>query len=190
MVDNLTELLKRCKRGDQQAQSELYRLCHPVLMRIGLRYQSDEATAVALVNEGFFKILTRLDSLRPGVPFDTWMRRVMINTAIDHFRRNKTNFEKTEYRDFSVPETGRTENEFALNEADLRLDVEQLEAMIRSLPPVSREVFNLFAIDGYSHAEISDLLGMSAGTSKWHLSTARSRLQAMIKDYANAQKVQ
>jgi len=103
----------------------------------------------------------------------------MINTLIDEFRKEKKWRELTVFtEDF---ERSYPNEPIAWNEAEQRLDVQHLEALLQRLPPMTQKVFNLFALDGYSHHEISDLLGMSEGTSKWHVSSARAQLQTWIK---------
>ncbi|RMG82896.1 MAG: RNA polymerase sigma factor [Bacteroidetes bacterium] len=174
------KLIKDCRRGDRKAQFQLYRVCFPVLMGVCVRYQKDEREAGAVLNAGFLKILNNLDKYRPEVPFEAWIRRIMINTLIDDFRKNRKVNELIEYQDFMNNDNVNEYLDF--NEADLRFDAEQLEALIRALPPVSQKVFNLFAIDGYAHAEISELLGISEGTSKWHLHFARKKLQEWMAE--------
>ena len=122
------------------------------------------------------------------MPFEAWIRRVMINVIIDEFRKDRKVKELMEYRDFS-DNTHEAIGQMDFNKADQQFDAEQLEALIRKLPPVSQKVFNLSAIDGYSHMEISEMLGMSVGTSKWHLSSSRKKLQAMIQELMNASNV-
>lgn len=179
-------LLKDCQRGDRRAQFQLYRSCFDVLMGICRRYSTDDAEASEWINLGFLKILTQLGKYRPEVPFSAWIRRIMINTVIDEFRRNRKVTELIETKDFS--ESPSRELPIDWNAADRQFDAEALEALIRTLPPMSRKVFNLFAIDGYSHAEIAQLLNISEGTSKWHLSSARKRIQELIHGQMNALK--
>ncbi len=173
------QLLTLAQRGDRKAQHELYRQCFPLLMSVCVRYKHDEQESVAAVNIGYLKILNNLDKYRPDVPFAAWIRRIMINTVIDEFRREKKWREVTYFSDDLERE--RPNEPLDWNEADLRFNAEQLEALLRRLPPVSRQVFNLFALDGYAHQEIGDMLGMSEGTSKWHVSFARKQLQTWIK---------
>lgn len=173
------QLLALAHRGDRKAQHTLYRACFPVLMAVCMRYRRDEQEAVATLNLGYLKILNNLDKYRPDVPFAAWIRRIMINTAIDEFRHEKKWRETTFYSDSLERE--RSDEPLDWNEADLRFNAEQLEAMLRRLPPATQQVFNLFALDGYSHQEISEMLGMSEGTSKWHVSAARKQLQIWLK---------
>jgi RNA polymerase sigma-70 factor (ECF subfamily) len=174
------QLLKAAAKGDRKAQYTLYRVCFPVLMSVCVRYRRDEQDAVTALNNGFLKIVQHLDRFETsGAPFEAWIRRIMINTAIDEFRREK------KWRDATVfsgtMERDHSDGHVDWNEADQRLNAEHLEALLRRLPPVTQHVFNLFALDGFSHREISDLLGMSEGTSKWHVSNARTQLQSWIK---------
>lgn len=176
MIDQ--HLLRDAARGDNRAQYRLYRLCFPILMGVCSRYRNVEADALAMLNEGFFKILTSLDRYKPEVPFEAWIRRIMINTLIDDFRKNRLVIELTEH--YSFNDHDHLNGLSDLNTADLDFDAAELEAMIHALPPMSRKVFNLYAIDGYSHREVGDMLGIREGTSKWHLSFARKKLQDML----------
>lgn len=181
------DLLQGCRQGDRKAQYQLFRLCFDTLMGVCLRYQREESEAMASLNLGFLKILNNLDKYRPEAPFEAWIRRIMINTLIDEFRKNRQVRELMEYRDFSDEPNTRDWADY--NEAEQSLHAEQLTAMLQALPAVSRKVFNLFAIDGYSHQEIGNLLDISEGTSKWHVSYARKRLQEMVKEMLSKSSV-
>ena len=166
------------QQGDRRAQYQLYQRCYNVLMSVCLRYRRSEDEATAMLNMGFLKIVQNLKKYQENVPFEAWIRRIMINTLIDDFRKNRKVNELIEDRDFTDTDnlTGLVE----FNTADLEFEASQLEAMIRALPPMSMKVFNLYAIDGYNHKEIGKMLNISDGTSKWHLSSARSKLKDMI----------
>ncbi|MEZ4824864.1 MAG: RNA polymerase sigma factor [Bacteroidia bacterium] len=184
MRDISPELIRACIEEDRLAQSQLYRRCFNVLMGVCIRYMKNEEDAVAVLNMGFLKILKNLEKRRPEVPFEAWVRRIMINTVIDEFRKNKRRLETIDYSDF---EGGSFPEDFIdLNEAEQKFDAEALTQMIQQLPEMSRKVFNLFAIDGYNHKEIGEMMGISDGTSKWHVSFARTRIKEMIQ---NAMKV-
>jgi len=173
-------LLQAAHKGDRKAQYALYRVCFPVLMAVCARYRRDEQEAATAMNNGFLKIIKNLDTFRGGeVPFEAWIRRIMINTVIDEFRKEK------KWRELTVF-TGTLERDFPdepldWNEADQRLSFQHLEAMLRRLPPVTQQVFNLFALDGFSHREIGDMMGISEGTSKWHVNNARTKMQSWIR---------
>jgi RNA polymerase sigma factor (sigma-70 family) len=178
----LTELspafLISASRGDRKAQYELYRYCYPMLMAIGMRYCKDEQEAVAAVNQGFLKILDHTGHFLKGdAPFSAWARRVMINSVIDTFRQEK------KWREVALPEQmpESIQNMSTDNAGEGHLEIEYLEDLLRRLPAATQQVFNLFAIDGYSHKEISASMGISEGTSKWHVNQARQQLQAWIK---------
>ncbi|MBL7803483.1 MAG: RNA polymerase sigma factor [Saprospiraceae bacterium] len=173
------DLLLAAQQGERKAQYDLYRLCFPVLMAVCMRYKRDEQEAVASLNGGYLKILNNLGRYHAEVPFEAWIRRIMINTLIDEFRRDKKWRDQTIYSD--KLERERDEEPVDWNEADKRFDYQQLENLLHRLPPVTGQVFNLFALDGFSHAEISAALGMSEGTSKWHVNSARKQLQNWIR---------
>ncbi|MEO0898561.1 MAG: RNA polymerase sigma factor [Bacteroidota bacterium] len=172
-------LLKGCVKGDRRAQSEMYRRCFGVLMGICMRYHKHEEDAIAALNLGFLKILKSLGKKKEDVPFEPWIRRIMINTIIDEFRKNKRHKETMEYVDFD--DRNRNDAFIDVNEADKRFDAEAIESIIQELPPMSREVFNLFALDGFSHKEIAGMMDISEGTSKWHVSFARKRIKEMLE---------
>ncbi len=180
------QLLNDCKKGNRRAQFQLYKSCFSMLMGVCMRYRKDESEAAAILNEGFLKILKNLDKYKSNVPFEAWIKRIMINTVIDEFRKNRKVRELIENTDFE--DYHNHEGLVEMNTADLNFDAEQLEQMIKRLPPVSQKVFNLFAIDGYTHAEIGEMLGISVGTSKWHISSARKKLKEFIQSALKAEE--
>ncbi len=182
-----TQLIADCRRGDRKAQFQLYRSCFPLLMSVCLRYRKNENDAAEVLNTGFMKILTNLDKYQDAIPFEAWIRRIMINTLIDDFRKNRKVRELIENTDFEKEEIFTEQVDY--NEADRRFDAEELQTMIRQLPPMSQKVFNLYAIDGYTHKEVGKMLGISDGTSKWHLSFARKKLQDMVRNAMRSSKV-
>ncbi|MFK7921702.1 MAG: RNA polymerase sigma factor [Bacteroidia bacterium] len=173
-----TGILEACIREDRRAQAALYRQCFSLLMSVCIRYVKQEADAVPLVNMGFLKILQNLERKKANVPFEAWIRRIMINTIIDEFRKHRRYKETHQQTEFTDTDTFDSYTD--LNEAALRMDAEALEALIQRLPTMSCRVFNLYAIDGYSHKEIADMLGMSDGTSKWHVAFARKKLKQWL----------
>ena len=171
------KLLNDCLANKRRAQHDLYKLCYGMLMSVCLRYERNKGDAEELLNMGFLKILTKLDRYQTHVPFEAWIRRIMINTIIDEFRKNKKKNETIEYTDF---EDQNYDRHVDFNDADKKFDAAELEEMITRLPDMSRKVFNMHVIDGFSHKEVSDELGISVGTSKWHVANARKMLKEMI----------
>ncbi len=148
-------------------------------MGIAVRYKKNPEEARAMVNAGFLKIFSNLVSYAPPTPFEAWIRRIMINTLIDDFRKNQKEKSIVQQTDFS--EANGMDYGFSFNDAEQLLHIQALEAMILALPPMTRNVFNLYAIDGFKHREIADLLLISINTSKWHLAHARKKLVAMLQ---------
>lgn len=177
------ELLSLCIQKDRKAQFQLYRDCYSILMSVCLRYEKNKEDATSLLNLGFLKVLNNLEKYSKQAPFEAWIRRIMINTIIDEFRKNRKQKETIEYSDPS--EDRGTNVQVSYNDADQQFDAEELQLMLTRLPVLSQKVFNLHVIDGYSHKEIGNMLNMSDGTSKWHVSFARKKLREMISAAMN-----
>ena len=172
------ELLTACRKGDRKAQHQLYKECYSPLMQVCVRYHNQQDEAVEVLNQGFLKVLTHLDRYRSEVPFKAWIKRIMINTIIDNFRRSKKHRESHQYQDMTQLETEDLLIDY--NEADQELDAADIRAMINKLPPISQKVFNLYIVDGYNHKEIAEMLNISPATSRWHVSSSRKTIQKMI----------
>ena len=140
--------------------------------------KNDEAEARAVLNQGFLKILTNLEKYDPKIPFEAWIRRIMINTVIDEFRKYKKEKERTQYTDFSATDT--FDDRVDYNAADQMFDAADVEYFVKQLPPVTQKVFNLYIIDGYAHKEIAQMLNISESTSKTQLKKARHQLMSSI----------
>ena len=180
-------VLDACRKKDRKAQYQLYKLCYSFLAGICYRYVNNREDADELLNMAFLKILNNLDKHKKEIPFTLWIRRIMINTIIDDYRKNKKSKELMQSVDFNEY-YGDFDNS-VINDFVKKSDAEQINAMILQLPPTSQKVFNLFVIDGYGHKEIGELLGMSEGTSKWHLNFARTRLKEMINTLSTNYKI-
>ncbi|MBK8580673.1 MAG: sigma-70 family RNA polymerase sigma factor [Flavobacteriales bacterium] len=168
-------LLADCIRKDPRAEHELYKTMYPMMMSICSRYERNRQDASARMNDGFLKVLLNLKKRRPEVPFELWARRIMINTVIDNFRKER---ERKAHETMDVPVNEHVGTE--VNDYLRQMEAEAFAELLQRVPEMSRKVFNLFAIDGFSHAEIAEMLGISAGTSKWHVSHARQTLQLAI----------
>ncbi|MHC1706396.1 MAG: RNA polymerase sigma factor [Bacteroidales bacterium] len=179
------EIINDCRLHDRKAQRLVYERLFSSSMRVCKRYCKNQEEAMEVLNSGFLKVFTQIDKFSGNGSFEGWIYRIMVNTAMDHIRSEK------KFRDhLSVSDD--LENlaeEETVDEQDFNnLDLDTLYLMINGLPPASRMVFNLYVFDGFSHDDIGRELGISAGTSKWHLSNARKLLQNSIKSVY--QKVQ
>ncbi len=149
-------------------------------MKIGLRYANSRDDAHILLNAAFLKILLGLKKYRFEKPFEPWIKRIMINTIIDDHRKSKSQDKKLPMT--LVDEFEQTNNAVDLNLVEEQMYGEELQLMMQQLPPMTQKVFNLHVIDGYRHQEIAEMLQISKGTSKWHLSNARKMLIELLKN--------
>jgi RNA polymerase sigma factor (sigma-70 family) len=166
--------IEGCLKEDRKAQKRVYETYFPLMLAIVRRYIKDEEEALDVLNQGFIKIFKKIEQYHVGNSFEGWCKRIIINTALDHLRSNKR------YKDvFSFEAIMPTYQVY--NDGLNNMSMQELMTIIDSVSPVSKVVFNMFVIDGYSHKEISQNLNISVGTSKWHLSSARKQIQAKLK---------
>jgi RNA polymerase sigma factor (sigma-70 family) len=167
-------LIGGCQKNDRKAQEELYKRYYQAMMVICIRYTRNGNDAVEVLNDGFLKAFTHINRYDIAkASFYTWLRRIIINTAIDFLRKRSLNLLMDE-----LP--GQQEEPFIENEAVQKLSGEELLKMVRQLPVATRLIFNLYTIDGFNHREIASMMSISEGTSKWHLSEARRQLKRII----------
>ena len=166
-------LINGCKKGDRKAQKKLYMLLYPYTMSICLRYSGGEDEAKEILNDGFLKVFTKIDQHSPTQSFKAWVRRIMVNTAIDHYRKNN------HFR--HMLEITQADSEFINPEVVDQFSVDEILKMVQKLPPAYQMIFNLFVVEGYNHREISEKLGISEGTSKSNLAKARMKLKKMME---------
>ena len=178
---NITvELICECAKNDRKAQETLYEVCFRFLMPLCMRYNTNEEDARATFNIGFMKILKNIGSIEPEIgSFIAWSRRIMNNTLIDEYRKNKNYKERVTSREHDRELEFHSNN--TSNQAYNDFNENSVLRLLEYLKPATKQVFVLYVIEGYNHREISDLLKMSEGTSKWHLSTARKELQALLE---------
>ena len=167
------QLLTACLQGDKKAQKKLYETYAPKMYGVCLRYAKDEDRAQAYLQEGFVRVFTHLGKFRQEGSFEGWVRRIMVNTALEKLR-------KTDIFKHSLElETTAHNTPDAVQLTD-QLDVVDLLHLIQSLPAGFRTVFNLYAIEGYTHQEIGEMMHISEGTSKSQYSRARQWLQTRL----------
>lgn len=144
-------------------------------MAVCLRYANHPEQAQEILQDGFVKVFTKLSSYRGEGSVAAWVRRIMVHTALDHLRE-ESSYRRTLKAYGQVHSSIKNSN----NVGDANLTVQDLYRYLQTLPPMTRMVFNLFAIEGYSHAEISAQLQISTGTSQWHVSFARKTLSHLL----------
>ena len=166
------ELVSGCVDNDRRAQEALYKRFFPEMMRMCMRHTRDENKAIEIVNTGFLRVFKKIHTFAFKGSLEGWVRRLVFHSMADYFREN------SKYAYFLVFEE---KDEQVSEKCHEPFFEEDILTVVRNLPPVSQEVFRLYAIEGYSHAEIGALLGISEGTSKWHLSTARQRLREKLE---------
>ncbi|WP_266368877.1 RNA polymerase sigma factor [Tellurirhabdus rosea] len=179
LTADIPALLTECQSGNRKSQERLYREFYGYAMGICLRYSYSREDAVEILNDSFLKVFTRAHQYRPEVPFKLWLRRILINSAVDYHRQQqKHRFHEDIGRADQLP----TVEANALEQ----ITHSELLDMIRQLSPAYRLVFNLYVIDGFSHEEIAAQLQISIGTSKSNLSRAREQLKSMLtrRDHA------
>jgi RNA polymerase sigma factor (sigma-70 family) len=170
------QLIEECIDGNRKAQNEFYKLLYPYLMSICIRYARNSDKAKENLNIGFFKILKYLKNYRINEPLKPWIRTVMINSLVREYKKEKQNSLNLEYVEDYVDSAKYSE----MNEIIGKINSEQIYRFIDMLPSSTRQVFNLYIIDGYRHSEIAEMMDFSEGNSKWHLNSAREKLKEMI----------
>lgn len=185
----LPELLAACQRQERLAQRRLYGQFHSFAMGICLRYARDRDQALEAANDGFLKVfrdLHRFDAARHPDDvlgsFRGWLKRIMVHTAIDHYRANERHQHQQELTDATFNQA-----DGAATPLDA-LGYDELLALVQRLPPAYRAVFNLAVIDGFNHEEIAAQLRISVGASKSNLFKARAHLRAMLAECSITEK--
>lgn len=167
-------LVQGCKKNDRESQRLLYQHYYSYAVSICARYCRSFEESKEIVNDGFMKVFQKLDQHETESSFKAWLRRIMINSAIDHYRKEAKHYNHTGVEHEVIHDS-------AGNHALADLSYAELIGMIQTLSPAYRAVFNLYVIDGYSHHEIGEILGISEGTSKSNLMKARENLKKMLE---------
>lgn len=169
--------IEACKKGNRKAIKAFYEDCSGWMLGVSLRYIPDRNEAMSVVN---MSLLAALDGLKKydenrAEQIEAWLKTILVRKAIDYLRKEKMNDEAV-----NGEATGETFGKVA-NQGESNQRREELMEMVNSLPAKTRAVFNLFAIEGYKHAEIATMLEISDGTSKWHMNEARKLLREKLE---------
>jgi len=168
------EIINGCKKQDRRSQQLLYEHCFPDMVRLCQWYSTDMDAAAALYNAAMLKVFTSIKQCKDSETLMPWVRRIVVNTAIDHCR---SSFKETVY----PVDIQETQDVFVDPDIYNKISAEECMRMIRELPVNASLVFNLFVMEGYKHEEISRLLNIPVGTSKWQLNEARKLLKQKLK---------
>ncbi len=170
----LKQLINACASGDTKAQAFLYKQFSPKLYGISLRYASNRTDAEDILQDSFIRIFEKIKTYQFKGSFEGWLRRIVINIALQKIKKQQFNEEINE-RVLTIE----TPNDFN----DTHVPIEILLQMIQELPNRYRMVFNLYVLDGYKHYEIAELLNITEGTSKSNLARARRILQEKLNNF-------
>lgn len=174
---HLASLVKKCRQQNRTAQEEVYRHLYNFAMTICSRYAATTEEAKEILNDGFVKVFTRLDKYDDDLSFHGWVKKIMVNTAIDHYRKNKKQIKTV---DLVQAMTANISPDILS-----ALSTQEILKLVQQLTPGYRMVFNLAVVEGYTHAEIAEKLGISVGTSKSNLAKARQKLLLLINANEN-----
>jgi RNA polymerase sigma factor (sigma-70 family) len=167
------EILAACVRGDRSSQELLYKQFFGFAMGICLRYVSSKDEAIEVVHDSFMKVFLKSDQYKEDSSFKAWFKKIVVNSSIDYLRKEKKH---TFQQDISEA------NEVFFSEtSNSSLNHEDLMKLVYALPPAYKLAFSMYAIDGFSHAEIAQKLGVTEGTSKSNLSRAREILRKKLE---------
>lgn len=170
---NIDDLVRDCQKKQPVAQRKLYDRLASRMFAVCLRYATNRAEAEDIMQDGFVKIFTKIDQFKFNGSFEGWARRIMVNSAIEYCRKMNLMFTVDEIREYDI--------QYSADDVLSRLSYSELLQMVQSLTPQYRTVFNLFAIEGYSHQEIGQMLNITESTSKSNLLRARNVLKEKIE---------
>lgn len=168
------QLIRDCLADKRGAHELFYKRFYGYMMSIALRYSNHSEEAKEITNDSFVKVFQHLNRHDQQRSLKAWIRRIVVNTALDRLRKNKRELRKTDIQQTNIeaPEEGVLQ----------QLSAEDIMRMVQSLSAAQRAVFNLFEIEGFSHEEIGAMLEIPVGTSKSHLARAKMKLRQMISD--------
>ncbi|HAA00502.1 MAG TPA: RNA polymerase [Flavobacteriales bacterium] len=168
------QLIKECLSGRPSAQKTLYERFSRKMMGVCIRYSSSYEEAQDVLQDGFVKVFEKLGTYSGNGSFEGWVRRIMVNTALDSWRKNK---QEREMQDIDEVGYGLSSGEDIVS----NITAEDLLAILQTIPSGYRMVFNLYVIEGYSHKEIGEMLNITESTSKSQFSRARSYLMNILQ---------
>ncbi len=171
------ELVHGCLQNDRYFQELLYRKYFPSMMRMCMRYAGDSVVAMEIINNGFLRVFKKIEKYSGKGSLEGWIRRLVFHALSDYFKKQSKSVHFLALEDHDAKST--------YNQGLEDLYLEDLLLLVDQLPDATRQVFYLYAIEGFTHPEIAEKLDISVGTSKWHLSNARTKLKLLITNRYN-----
>lgn len=166
------ELIEGCLAGTWAFQQMLYKQYAGKMLTVCMRYTSNRFEAEDILQEGFVLVFEKLSQFKKQGSFEGWIRKIMVNKAIEHYRKSAKIYPVINVEDI--------ENNIGIDDVTSQINAQELLKMIQELPPMYKMVFNLYAFEGMTHKEIAEKLGIAEGTSKSNLSDARTLLKKKI----------
>ncbi len=181
-MPEIKDIINGCLKGNRKDQELLYRRHAAKLYAVSLQYSGNYEEARDILQEGFIKIFENLNHYKYEGSFEGWMRKIIVNTALEKYRSRNKLYMVDDIDQIPEPDAWPDTEDYS------GLEAEDLMDIIRELPPKYRMVFNLFALEGYSHKEISQMINISEGTSKSNLARARIILRRRVEAYTGIMK--
>jgi RNA polymerase sigma factor (sigma-70 family) len=170
---NLDEIIQGCLRKKEKSQEMLYKRFFGYALRVALIYNRNRENALEIVNDSFVKVFNQIDRYDNSQLFKNWLTKIVVNTSIDRFRKNKKNIQFDEKETFFVPDES--------PDIITQLSAEDILGLMNRLPEIQRLVFSLYEIEGYTHDEISSLLSIPENSSRVYLTRAKRRLRELFE---------
>lgn len=180
--EKLKEIVNGCVRNDRKCQKVIFEMYYGKMMSACLRYISDKDEAQDILQEGFIKVFNNIAKFDFNGSLEGWVRRIIVNTAIDHIRKKKNDIFQVTDHEFIINNYNNEGDETEDENIYANLKTTEIMDAIKQLTPAYRTVFSMYVIDGFSHQQIADLLNINIGTSKSNLAKARMNLQKILKD--------
>jgi len=171
----LQKQVKKCLNGDRNAQKALYGLIAPMMLSVAHRYANNKPDAEDIFQESVLNVFDRLHQLREVEKIHGWAKQIVVHEAIRFYKKKRNMV----FTDDTFSETLKIEGDSTIYK---KIEMDQLLKIIQQLPDKMRMVINLYAIEGYKHEEIADMLGISVGTSKSNLFDARKKIKVFMKE--------
>ena len=188
--DPLFEIISGCVKGESKCQQIVYQKFYGKMLGVCMRYSKDRESARDILQDGFLKVFTNIKSYSGSGSFAGWIRKIMINTALDSIRRSKQLIQYADSEYVEDPSTSASTPLSVTEEEEKKeynnISTEEIMKAVQQLPIAYRTVFNMYVVDGFSHQEIAEQLGINIGTSKSNLSKAKMNLKKALEGILKA----